>query len=1150
MKKVYLFIMFMCLFSFSKAQDYQQFTPYEELNTSQKMLKPYYSDDLPDWAKMLYQYPVNLKDIDREFNLWEQQEKQRTGENKIKNPLVRYYKIWRKTLQQYVLADGTIVLPQKIKDNSLKSAKTKLAIQKNSSANWTFLGPKETFWLKTKKEISKAVPWQVNIFTFDVASSDNNILYAGTETGFVNKTVDGGKHWMQCGLDYNFGGSISALAIHPTNPDIVYVSAGKYMYKTEDGGSSWIQISNSTYNLNKIIINPNNPDIIHVGGERGIFISKDAGNTWSEKYSGNVWDIEFKADDSNIIYAIVSKKNRNMMIVESIDGGNNYKNMTGFPTNILGQGALIAVTPANVNSMYAIILGSQVPFLYKGTRNETTNSWTWVKKHEGVQGGSGSERLVIGQGFFDLVLEVSPEDENIVYTGTLTLFKSTNSGKNMRPVGGYKGKFKIHPDIQAMKFLTNGRVWVSTDGGMNYSTDNFTEIKNHFALNDGLIGSDFWGFDQGWNEDICVGGRYHNGNTAIADFYNDKALRLGGAEEATGWVIQGKSRHVVFSDLGNGMILPKTLKKELEGRFAFTKHQKYGGHHPNMDGFGESRSNLYTHPYYSGTIYSGSGNGIWISKDFGATFELLYDFGSTVRYFIGSAINPNVMYADIQPKSIPKDEKDKGKQKNNTGGFYRSEDGGKTWEKRTSPIDWDGQMTFVISPYNDNVVYASCQYVPSYSGKSGVYKTTDGGKTWIKWSSDIVTGKSLVIQPTNDHKDLVYAFSTSNDNGYKAEVFMRKDGDANWSKFDTGYPAGMIVNIALPFYRDGKIRVAGNAGVWETSFEESAFEPIVRPWVEKEKYLSVTDTVRFDCHSILNHSGATWKWSFSPEPKYIDNPNKRNPKVIFPKEGEYKVTLEVTQNGKTFTKTIDKMVKIGFIDDCSNPNVLPKSKMKLIKVDSYHHGNEGQKAFDDNPLTIWHTSWGYQEPYPPHYIIIDLGEEYNVSGMIYTTRSDGDNGNIKGYKLYISNNSTEWKNPVSVGEMPNETGTNTIEFNRTLGRYVKLVATSEIKGRPWTSIAELSFKGCREKTGISDIKTYTLNAFPIPANDIINIPIPNGSDEFDYFVFSLKGQQLDNGHIKADKDYLSINVNHYSKGYYLVVLRAKNGTMFNVKFIK
>jgi hypothetical protein len=109
--------------------------------------------------------------------------------------------------------------------------------------------------------------------------------------------------------------------------------------------------------------------------------------------------------------------------------------------------------------------------------------------------------------------------------GTTTLFKSVNGGSNFIAVGGYYGNFSIHPDIQDIKMLTSGDTWVSTDGGMSFTSDVFSSQQNCSARTNGIVGSDMWGFDQGWNEDIVVGGRYHNGNTAIADFYQPKALQ-------------------------------------------------------------------------------------------------------------------------------------------------------------------------------------------------------------------------------------------------------------------------------------------------------------------------------------------------------------------------------------------------------------------------------------------------------------------------------------------------------------------------------------------------------------------------------------------------------------------------------------------------
>ena len=248
-----------------------------------------------------------------------------------------------------------------------------------------------------------------------------------------------------------------------------------------------------------------------------------------------------------------------------------------------------------------------------------------------------------GQGYFDLVLEVSPMNANLFFTGTTTLFKTVNGGLNFTAIGGYYGAYSIHPDIQDMKVLSSGDTWVSTDGGFSVTTDNFSSTLNYFSRNNGLVGSDMWGFDQGWNEDIVVGGRYHNGNTAITDFYGSKALRMGGAESPTGWVLQGASRHVAFNDLGNGWILPQTAEGEPEGRFIFSKY-------PNMEEYGGRRSNMVFHPNFYGTIYLGEGNGFWKSTDMGVSWDLLYDFEAQMRYLQISYSNPEVIYADVVGK--------------------------------------------------------------------------------------------------------------------------------------------------------------------------------------------------------------------------------------------------------------------------------------------------------------------------------------------------------------------------------------------------------------------------------------------------------------------------------------------------------------------
>lgn len=1112
----------------------QQFTPYDELPELNKSLKPVYSDDMPEWGKMLYTYPINFNTIDRAFIKWESANK---GQE---TPLRRYYKLWRIAIAPFINFDGQITAPdtQLIEKNltyyQARSLQIRRAPAVGNTSNWTFLGPKETYWLNESNSTTApgTAPWQANVYSFDVTNKNPNLLFCGTETGFVNKTTNKGKSWTISGLNYPFGGGIGAIAIHPVNLDTVLVGAGGAIHRSVNGGITWGRVASSTGSVNRMKFDYNNPTNAITCTSDGIFISNNAGSSWVKSYGTNTWDIEYKPGSSDTIYALTKNAQNNFIFIQSVNGGKNFNQVTNFPDSLVNNsGGLLAVTPANPNMVLAIMLANNMnrrPFIYEGTNNN--GNWTWVRKFVGSDGAFTSGSLTNGQGYFDLVLEISPTNKNIVFAGTTSLFKSNNGGSSFYAVGGYSGPFAIHPDVQDMKILANGDMWVSTDGGMNYTSDYFAQISNHHALNYMLIGSDLWGFHQGWNEDIIVGGRYHNGNTSIADFYGDKALRMGGAESATGWVIQGKSRHVAFDDLGSGWILPKTAEGKPEGRFPFTKF-------PNMDEYGSLRSNVVAHPLYSGQLYVGNDSVLWVSKDFGATFDLLYKFNGKVRFFDISSQNPDVIYVDVLNQ-----------------GFYRSADGGKTFQKKYSLSL--GYTRFVISPYNSDVLYGARTHGAWDQTRSEVYRTTDGGTTWGIWSNfgTSVLIKTLAIQPTTDGKDLVYAFiDTYGSNS--GTVQFRKDGDASWSEFGTGYPNGLRINHALPFYRDSKIRVGGNGGVWESPLAETQFTPVVVPWVEKQIYESPYDTIQFDDHSYLNHKDAVWTWSFSPAAKYISDIHARNPKVLFNEPGLYSATLEVTQNGATISRTVTNMVEVKVapsIYNCDRPGLIPRQLMQVVSVDSYQPGEDGSRAIDGDVATLWHTPWSGIPGYP-HYIQIDLGDTYNVSKLIYTPRIDQANGRIKDYEIYISNDKINWGTYVQKGTLTNTNVPTTIEFPVKEGHYAKLVALSEVNGNNWTSAAEIGFVGCKVNTSVNKyFSDVTIQAFPVPANNMItvNLPFQNGLSSYSFNVFSSNGQIIESGKTNENQTAITINVSNYPSGYYFVTLQDNAGINYRVKFIR
>jgi len=1114
-----------------------QFTPYDDIPGVIKSYKPAYSDAFPDWAKMLYNDHINANEIEAGYQSY------MASHPAEKSPVIRYYKIWRRAVESYVSDDGTVQLPDLAGylENLLtaqKNAARNFKTGTGSNSNWSFLGPKQTFWLNESgsPQTPLSCPWQVNVYSFDVSASNNNIIYVGTETGFVNKSTDNGLTWQLCGQGYPYGGAATAVAVHPVNPDIAYVSAGTQIHKTTDGGLIWTPLlaSPNLFAADRLIIDQSLPEKLVAAAPTGVFISSDGGATWAKKWTRASYDVEIKPDDTNVIYALSKNTGGKFEVLISKDAGVTFASETSFPATITeSSGGLLAVTPDNPAMLLVVMLSSNnTPYLYKGL--VSGGVWTWTLLGTGQ---TDNFPMNNGQGYFDLVLAVSPLDENLIFAGTTTLFKSANGGTRFTAIGGYSGAFSIHPDIQDIKMLPSGKTWISTDGGMSMTDDNFTSTSKYYARINGIVGSDMWGFDQGWNEDLIVGGRYHNGNTAIADFYNDKALRMGGAESPTGWVLQGRSRQVAFNDLGNGWILPKVATGKPEGRFIFSKF-------PNMEEYGGRRSNLAAHPNYYGILYLGEGNSIWRSSDMGVSWERIYTFQGKVLCLQISYSNPGILYADVVDR-----------------GLYKSEDGGYTWTAKAnltkSPYGstyWKGKLFFSVSPYNGNTIYACLQNGTWSADLGKIFKSTDGGDTWTNWTGTVSENtKCMVIQPTRSGQDLVYLFTNMN-TGKSAKVYYRKEWDADWTLFSNNYPASMHVNLALPFFRDSKLRVAGNGSVWESPLQEQAFTPIVTPWVERQHFNCFQDTLNFDDHSMLNHQGVTWNWSITPSPAYLSNPNIRNPKVVLGSPGSYEVTLTVTKDGQTYSRTIPGMVDATTcpsVGDCTNPADVPKTGWQS-NASSQEPGAAGSMAIDGDPNTIWHSRWSTNPPSYPHTFEVDMGSKYSVHKFIYLPRPSGENGRIKKYELFVSDDYNDYGPPVATGEWENSAAPQTVTLKNTKsGQYWKLIALSEVNGNIWASAAEFTIVGCNGNTSGSEIPALDnqVSAYPVPTNGMVYLDVPADTN-YTYTILSALGKQVGKGEINTGSAGQRINLGNFISGVYLVRLIDSGGVSYWVKVVK
>jgi len=138
---------------------------------------------------------------------------------------------------------------------------------------------------------------------------------------------------------------------------------------------------------------------------------------------------------------------------------------------------------------------------------------------------------------------------------------------------------------------------------------------------------------------------------------------------------------------------------------------------------------------------------------------------------------------------------------------------------------------------------------------------------------------------------------------------------------------------------------------------------------------------------------------------------------------------------------------------------------KVIAASSFEPG-EGdlEHAVDGDPGTFWHSRWSNDEAQPPHFLVIDYGHEVNIADVIYTARADGDNGHVRDYEIYLSNDGKEWNTPAVKGRIRRNAETETIHLPQPVpARYMKFVILNEQNGRPFATVAELEVVEARTK---------------------------------------------------------------------------------------
>jgi len=216
-----------------------------------------------------------------------------------------------------------------------------------------------------------------------------NVYYIGAAAGGVFKTIDGGLTWKPI-FEKEANASIGAIALAPSNPNIVWVGTGESnprndvvtgrgVYVSTDGGSSWRLVGlENTGHISQIVINPNNPDIVYVGAlghvwgpnqERGVFRTLDGGKTWQKVLyvddKTGVSDLVMDPGNPMVLFAgmwnlqrfpwVMLNGGETSGIFRSVDGGGTWKKLSeGLPKAPIGRIGL-AIAPSNPYHVYALV---------------------------------------------------------------------------------------------------------------------------------------------------------------------------------------------------------------------------------------------------------------------------------------------------------------------------------------------------------------------------------------------------------------------------------------------------------------------------------------------------------------------------------------------------------------------------------------------------------------------------------------------------------------------------------------------------------------------------------------------------------------------------------------------------------------------------
>jgi photosystem II stability/assembly factor-like uncharacterized protein len=650
-------------------------------------------------------------------------------------------------------------------------------------------------------------------------------FYFGAVGGGVWKTTDSGRVWKPI-FDAVPIASMGALAVAPSDPNVIYVGTGEAdmrsdisfgdgIYKSTDAGKTWRNVGlRETRHIGRILVDPHNPDIVLVAAlgraygpnpERGIFRSTDGGQNWhkvlyKDENTGAV-DLAFDPDNAQTVFGTLWRTRRppwstyapldgpGSGLYKSTDEGATWKEISGhgLPYGNLGRIGVAVSAGTHGQRIYAVVDARKNGGLYRS--EDGGANWTLVN----------TDRRIHERGWYFGTVTVDPHDPNTVYLPNVSLYRSRDGGKTFTSIKGAPGGDDYHllwvdpGDSRRMIVASDQGTTISVDDGQTWSswynqptaqfyhvaTDNQFPYKVYGAQQDSGTAGTLSRSDYGqitFRDWRPVGG--DEGGYIVPDPSDPNFVFAGGT--------LGELHRFNWNTGESQDISPwpsVSFGTDISGRkyrFTWTSPIVFSPQDPHTLYMGaqvllETRDRGMSWQAISPDLTGAEAGAT--NAQVPLTVNNAMQRGYGVIYTIAPSPNsPGTIWVGTD-----------------TGLIQLTRDGGKTWENVTPKgwAPWSKISLIDASRFDSATAYVAVDRHRVDDFRPYIYRTHDYGKTWTQISDGFAdTAYVHAVREDSERKDLLFA-------GMETGVYVSFDDGGHWQPLQLNLPVAPIHDLVV-----------------------------------------------------------------------------------------------------------------------------------------------------------------------------------------------------------------------------------------------------------------------------------------------------------------------------------------------------------------